>query len=214
MIPPPTTAEAALAASRAAVLAQGWVHAEVEVHAGPHSLTMSQTSGLSDGIQKISTGAVHATVLVVGAETFLSGNPAGLQKLYGVRPATVKLWGSHWLRLQAGDKPYASTTKAVTIGSLFDESSPHGSLSLLPARTMHGVKVVGVRGKPSGSAPVGATATLWIAVATNLPVAYSLEKSDGAVIVTASFSKWGAALTLAPPNDVLVLRAPLPLNGA
>ena len=103
---------------------------------------------------------------------------------------------------------------AVTISSLFDETSPHGSLTLLPTRIMHGVKVVGVHGKASDSSPAGTTATLWIAVDTNLPVSYIAGKADGAVLLPATFSKWGTPADLTAPTDLLVLRSPLPLDAA
>ncbi len=207
-------AAAAIKRARAAALAAGWAHVAVTVKHGSAAVSIAQDSGISDGAQRIAMGAARVTVLVIADRTFVSGNRAGLAKMYRASAADLRKWTGHWLRLLPGDGAYAGVTKGVTMASVLDETTVRPPFTMVAARTLHGQKVIGVRGKAGADQPASSIVTLWIAVDTYLPVEYQATSADGGSGTTAIFSKWGTAVDLTAPDNLVVTKSRPQIIGA
>lgn len=201
----PTTAAGWIAAARHAIIAADSVHV-TNVNRLPHqTMTFSNDHGRTSGRQVITPGpGMRAEVRVIGTATYFTGNAMTLTKFFGFPAATAAKVSGRWLLLRPGDADYETVTEGVTLSSAASEVKVEGSITLLPARVINGVRAVGVRGV--GPAPAGlsgtVTTTLWIDVTTMRPVRY--EASHGNSTATATFSRWNAALTVRAPRAALV----------
>jgi hypothetical protein len=201
----------------AAASAQGAARVDVTDHLKNRTISYSDDDGRDVGIQRITvTGGMSATVRVVGSMTYLLANRAALLGYFGFPPAAAERAAGRWMLLQDGDPGYAQVTDGVTFASAMKEVTLSGPMVLLPERTMHGKRVVGIRGLVSGTtgaADSTARGTLWVAASgAPLPVAYQAGSPKiGSMSVT--FSHWGEHVSAASParaapiTDVLAGRA-------
>jgi hypothetical protein len=201
----------------AAATAQGAAHMDVTDKLKSRTLRYSDDDGPGKGIQRISvTGGMRATVQVVGDMTYLTANRTALADYFGFPSAAAGRAAGRWLLLQDGDPGYAQVTEGVAFASAIKEVTLSGPLDLLPARTMRGERVVGIRGFVSGAtgaADSTARGTLWVAASGKpLPVIYQAGSPKiGTMSVT--FSRWGEHVSVSSPpgataiTDVLAGRS-------
>jgi hypothetical protein len=160
-------------------------------------------SGLTDGIQRISLGAGHSTVRVVGTTTYFNGDRTGLMKFYQLSAAQAKQIGDKWVPLVAGQSGYTSITVGITLVSTLNEVRLVGPLHRLPSRIKDGQHVFGIEGTAvGGGQPKGSRGTLWISVgAHGLPVEFDSAAKGNTEVVT--FSRWGHTIAVSPPAHIL-----------
>jgi len=202
-------------AAMSAARAKGSVHMVVDNHVKGRTLHYSDDDAHGVGIQRITvTPGMHATVRVIGDRTYFMANRAALVGYFGFAPAQATLAADRWLLLGPQDPGYAAVTEAVAFESAMNQVRLAPPYTLLKPRSVHGVRVLGVRGRAAGPHTPGhkVSATVWIARADHLPVMYEASSPKlGTMKVT--FSHWGqhvqviAPAGAAPIIDVLTGRA-------
>jgi hypothetical protein len=200
----PQTAAQWLSTAFAAANAQGAAHVEVVNNLHGRRGTYSDDDGARSGVQRITVSpGMRAEVRVLPGVTYFAANRAALKNYFGFPASVADRAAGRWLVLHPGDPGYATVTEAVTFRSMMKEMTIRGPLRLLPARTLHGVRVVGIRGVASGPATKGhpkATAILWVAASgSHLPVLYQAS-SRGMGSTTTTFSRWGMQVSVAAPT--------------
>ena len=200
----PKTAVEWRAAAVAAANARGAVHVDVVNRLKGRTSRFSDDDGPNTGIQRIAVDpGMRGEVRVIGDTTYFVANRAALAGYFGFPAAAVDRAAGHWMVLRAGDGGYAAVTEGVAFDSAMKEMAVSGPLVLLARRTMHGVRVVGIRGTVSGGtagADPAAKATLWVsAAAPHLPVAFQAGSSKLGTM-TVRFSRWGVRPKVVPPT--------------
>src|SRR4051794_14880409 len=175
--PAPRSAAQWLAAAMAAATAQGAAHVDVVDTLKSRTLRYSDDDGANGGIQRITvSGGARATVRVAGSDTYMTANRTALVSYFGFPAAAAGRAANRWMLLQNGDPGYTEVTSGVTFASAMKEVTLTGPLALLPARALHGQRVIGIRGTVSadtGSIDSSAQGTLWVAASGSpLPVSY------------------------------------------
>lgn len=182
---------------------------EGSVHAVARNVSKKAGAAIFDdydattgGIQHIGIYGGHVTVRVVGPETYFTGDRRGLTRYMGFTADEVSALHHKWLQLTAGQSGYNQVTAGVTLASTLHEDRIAAPLRLLPARTLHGVHVVGVHGHAlGGGAPRHATATMWISTGTN-PLPIEFDARNRGARLTQVFSDWGKRFRLVAPVNV------------
>jgi hypothetical protein len=205
--PLPATPRQWLTAVLAAADGKGSVHMQVVNRLKGRTLRYSDDDGPDRGTQRISvTPGMRAEVRVIGRQTYFTANRKAFQDYFGFPARVAGIIGGHWLLLEPGMPMYKRVTEGVTFRSAMEEMALKGPLRLVPARSIDGVRVVGIRGLADGPAlPSGTrmTATLWVtATAHPVPVRYDARaKSLGRMVAT--FSDWGATIDVVPPAEAI-----------
>jgi hypothetical protein len=188
------------------------VHIDVANTLNGRALRYSDDDGLNAGIQRITVnGTMHATVRVVAGATYFRADRAALTGYFQFPAAVAERAADRWLLLQNGDPGYDQVTEGVTFSSAMNELALAEPLVLLPARVIHGKRVIGIRGLPAappgatGAADVTATATLWVAASGDpLPVSYEAHVPQLGTM-TATFSKWGHGVAVSAPSPAATM---------
>lgn len=211
--PPATVARGSLPALVNATFAnarrQGSVRVVNQYRSPKHGVvTYEQVDGLTSGVQRITAFGGWVTVRVIGSNTFVTGDQRGLTKYMSLSASVARQIVGHWLNLVPSDSAYAAVTEAVTLPSLLDEVSITGVMRRVPARTLGGQRVFGVRGYPSGHGQAhNKPAIVWISTARHLPVEFDLTAKGTTERVR--FTHWGAAVNVpVPPNPLHVIQQP------
>jgi len=201
----PTTAAQWLSSAFAAAKAQGSAHVDVLNKLHGRIGRYSDDDGPGVGVQRIAVSpGMHAEVRVLPGVTYFSANHAALTGYFGFSAAVADKAADHWLVLHPGQPGYAPVTEGVTFSSMMKEMVVKGPLKLLPARSLHGVRVVGIRGTVGGALARSdrrATATLWVTLhGSHLPVVYEASsRREGTT--TTTFSHWGMKVSVSAPTS-------------
>jgi hypothetical protein len=132
-----------------AAKAQQSVHYVQKNILGNALLTLTGDVATDHGIQHVKlvagkqTGRI--TIYVVDQTAYVQGNAFGLHALQGLTKTQAAKYAGQWISIPKGDKLYAGTAAAVTLGSFVQSIAPRGRLKTFSAKA-HGVRVVGVRG--------------------------------------------------------------------
>ena len=202
--PSPTTAAQWLSAAMAAAKAKGAVHVEVVNKLHGRTGRYSDDDGPGVGVQRITISpGMRAEVRVMPGVTYFVANRAALTGYFGVSRSLADQAAGRWMVLHPGAPAYAPVTEGVTFGSMLKEMGLRGPLKLLPARTVHGVRVVGIRGTASGPAmrhKPKTAATLWVTESgAHLPVLYTATAPKFGSTTTL-FSQWGMKVSVVAPT--------------
>jgi hypothetical protein len=199
----PTTPAQGLSIAFRAAKGEGSVHVDVVNKLHGRIGRFSDDDGGGLGIQRISVApGMRAEVRVVPGVTYFVANRAALTGYFGFPASLARRVAGKWLVLHPGESGYAQVTEGVTLASTMKEMTIRGPLKLLPARTLHGVKVVGIRGMAAGPTVKRGdhvTATLWVTQSgSHLPVLYrASSRKLGSTSTT--FSRWGMHVSVASP---------------
>lgn len=200
----PTTAAQWLSTALAAAKAKGAVHVDVLNKLKGRVGRYSDDDGPGVGVQRITIEpGMHAEVRVMPGVTYFTANRAALTGYFGFAPSVADKAAGRWLVLHPATPGYTQVTEGVTFSSTMKEMTLRGPLKLLAARTLQGVRVMGIRGTAAGPAmkhKAAAIATLWVtASGAHLPVLYtsSVPKFGS---TTTMFSRWGMTVDVVAPT--------------
>ena len=191
-----------LAEARAAANAAGSLHYASTARSGSASVIYGVDSSANAGRQVIKiSGGGRATVLVVGGVGYIRANAAALAGFFGFPGAIASRLAHRWISVRRGDPDYRQVIAGVTIGSVLDEATPVGRLTVTGPRTLSGRSVIGVRGEARASVgmPAGAMVTIYIA-ASGRPLPVSCQEDIASTRVTVLFSRWGETVHVAVPR--------------
>lgn len=200
----PTTASQWLSAAFAAANAKGTVHVDVLTKLRGKTSEFSDDDGNGVGIQRITiSGGGRAEVRVLPGVTYFAANREALTGYFGFPSSLANRAAGRWMVLHPGAPGYTAVTEGVTLSSMMNEISVRGPLKLLPARTVQGVRVVGIRGiagSPELKRQPKTPATLWVtASGSHLPVVYTAANRKLGSMTT-MFSQWGSAVSVSAPT--------------
>jgi hypothetical protein len=157
-------------------------------------------------------------LLVVPGAAYLRGDAAFLQNGLGFSVSGAASYAGKWISFGPADPGYQQLVSGDTLGSALSESTPSGTLTLTPTRTVGGRQVVGVSGGlPPDMARGGATGSVVLYVSTTapyLPVEVvergSLGGQSGTATIT--FSGWGEPVVVQAPAGAVAF-ASLPASA-
>jgi hypothetical protein len=195
---------ALLANATANALAAKSAHVDVRDVVGKHGVVIySDDDAIGGGIQRVRADGGHATVVVIGATTYVTADRVGFIKYFRMSASQARAIRGQWLPLIPGEPDYTSVTEDVTLASTLQEIGLAGPFKRLAARTKDGQRVFGLRGRATGDGmPKGVQATLWISVgAHGLPVEYDAIGAKASM--TARFSHWGRPVNLTTPSPIV-----------
>lgn len=195
---------ALLANATANALAAKSAHVDVRTVVPKHGVAIySDDDAIGGGIQRVRVDGGHATVLVIGATTYVTADQVGFTKYFRMSASQARAVRGQWLPLVPGQPDYTSVTEGVTLTSTLQEIGISGTLKRLSVRTKDGQRVFGIQGQAAGDGmPKGTRATLWISVgAHGLPVEY--DAGGAKPLMTARFSHWGRAVSLRTPSPIV-----------
>jgi hypothetical protein len=215
----PATAEAAgtrapttssvLTSAKSAIGKQTSVHLVVTSSSTSTSVQERLEADLAKtaGVETISEGTETAMIKVTPTYAYLSGNPSGLSKIFGLPSADVNKVGNHWVSIKAGTSQYKDLAASMTIKTV---------ASVLP--TAQGTKLYGSPANKlytlkwdslaTSSEPALANTLTLSAIGATLPVRETSTASGGSN-QTVALSKWGEKILVnAPPA-----RATIPFSS-
>jgi len=142
----------------------------------------------------------NSDLLVVPGHAYLKGDAAFLQNSFGFPAADASLYASKWISFVPSDPGYQQIVDGDTLSSALVESSPTGTLTLTPTRSLDGQTVEGVSGGlPRDIVQGGAKGSQVLYVSTTAPylpvevvTSGSLDGQSGTTVVT--FSRWDASI--------------------
>ncbi len=183
----------------------GSAHVEMTSSSASGSTVYSADVSASAGRQVITiSGGGQATVLDVAGVGYVSGNQTALTSFFGFPAATSARLVGRWVSFRSGQPYYQQVVDAVTLGSALGVVTLSGRLTSQGRRGMDGQPVVGLRGtapKVPG-VPAGTKATLYVAT-NGRPLPLSFQEASGGVRLSAVFSRWGEAVSVAAPRGAI-----------
>jgi hypothetical protein len=186
----------------------GWsVHYQSMATVSDSIIVESGDAGPASGTQTVAVGKSKgaltddATIIVIGAITYLKGNAAALGDLAGLSPTQAAAAAGQWVQFATDNSTLSSVSAGVRSTDVAKELALTGPLSLARMRTLNGVRVDAVE----GSQKIGGKhvrVVLYVrATGTHVPVE---EESVGAAdkpsgVLHVVYSKWGEVVRpLAP----------------
>jgi len=202
----PAVLSGALAALRSGVA----VHTDVTDSTTNGSLTYSDDSTASGGRQVITIdGAGHVTILFIAGVGYVQADAKGLEGVFAVPEAQAGQFAGQWIALRPGDKLGSSTyddvTAGITLSSVASELEQSGTLTLSPAATVAGQRVLGVQAPLPASDQLPATARNVLYVTDNalLRPVESEVTGAGSYKYDMTFTRWGETLHLSAPANAI-----------
>jgi len=162
--------------------------------------------GLTEGSQQITftqgkkSGKV--TVLVSAGTAYIRGDAFTLTTYLGFKQAGATKVAGQWVQIPHGDRSYASIAEAVTLSSTIDELRLNGPLTLLPASTVAGQKVVGIRGKTVAKPP--AAGIVYVSTQPK-PLPVGQIETIGGGLAEMLFSHWNEQVHVAVPANPVAI---------
>lgn len=162
-----------------------------------------------EGAQYIVSGQDQTVVQLIGTTLFVKGNSAGLQDLAGLSGAQASQQAGRWLAVPAGDPLYGRFASSLLLPHVLADFTPTGTLGVSTPGTVHGHRVVGVRGA-LGTGPGSGTAVLWASTSSpSVPVGGETDRGGGvAEASVAAFSSWGERVALQGPSGAVAYSSP------
>jgi hypothetical protein len=204
--PSPGSATAVEAASLAALKAGHAVHITISTILPNGSITYSDDATPDGGRQYItlSTGG-DVTVLYVGGVGYVEGNAPGLAGFMAVPSSQAQSLAGRWIAVHPGQdlgaSSYADIVAGITLSSVASEIALDAPLTLTAPASVAGQRAIGVQGRAPASdqLPASARVTLDVAAAGSRPLRETVVASGGYKSTT-TFSDWGEAVPLSPPQ--------------
>lgn len=160
----------------------------------------------SEGRQTVYDGGQgSADLLVLPGSAYVKGDEPFLENSFGLSASSASQYAGKWISFAPSDPGYQQIVAGDTLASALTESTPTGSLTLTPTRTIDAQSVVGLSGGlPRDDLQGGAKGSQVLYVSTAapyLPVEVvtkgSLDGQSGTTTVT--FSRWGETISIAAP---------------
>jgi hypothetical protein len=184
--------------------AQKSVHYVSTSNLGGNRETIVGDAATGRGIQRITfthagtTG--HVTVIVAKTVAYVHGDAFTLRNYMALTSAQVSRYAGRWFSLRPPGVAYAVVAEAVQMRSFVNELTMPGPFTAVPATTVAGRRVTGVRSKLTQSGKT-AVLTLYVAGGSPLPTAQVIEGSNGKVMTT--MTRWNERVSIVPPRGAL-----------
>jgi hypothetical protein len=191
-------------AAIAAAGAQKSVHYVSTSSIGGNRETIVGDAGRERGIQRISfahggtTG--HVTVIVTTTAAYVRGDAFTLRNYMGLTSAQVSQYAGRWFSVKPPTVEYAVIAEAVRMRSFVNELTMAGPYTAVPATTLGGHSVTGVRSKVTHAGKT-ATVTLYVAGGSSLPVVQVVDGSSGKV--TTTLTRWNEQVAVVAPHGAV-----------
>jgi hypothetical protein len=197
-----------LASALAAARAQKSVHYVAVQTAGSRNVTIAGDAAVDRGIQRItfrvSGKSGHVTVIVVANTAYVRGDAFTLEHYMGFPATTAAADAGKWLRLAHTSPAFATVAADVRLASTVSELAMPKPLTAVPATTVAGQQVVGVRATFTRSGHE-ITETLFVRSAgTPLPV--EQLAATGSAKLRVLFSGWNEPVRITAPAHSVALR--------
>jgi hypothetical protein len=186
------------------------VHVDITSSDQTSGITSFSDDATATGGQQIITinGTEHATILFIDNTGYLKANALALASFIGVPAAQAQELAGKWLSFSPGDTlgttTYSSLVDGVTLSSVASEIQLPGPDTVTGPEKVSGQSVLAITSPAPASQqlPSSARMTLYVTPSGSRPV---LEKLSGAGgdENQISFSHWGEAVHLTPPQDAL-----------
>jgi hypothetical protein len=181
-------------------LKAGWVHEVEQANAPGHSFSMDNDIGATEGRQIIDTNGAHAKVIVLKNEAYIYGDKKAIADYFQLSSTDPAQYANKWLSISATSSGYATVSNAVTLKSDFADVAIPGVVTEGRPVKLHGQRVIPIHGGAAATSTTPAIrATLYVSTSTPVrPVElHLLSKGE---TVTATWSQWGHAVSLAAPK--------------
>jgi hypothetical protein len=144
----------------------------------------------------------NATIIVIGGITYLKGNAAALGDLAGMSTTQAAAAAGQWVEFATDNATLSSLSAGVRSTDVARELALTGPLRLARARTLNGVRVVGVE----GSQKIGGKhvhVVLYVrAAGTHVPVEEDALSTAGkpSGVLHVVYSNWGEVVRPRAPQ--------------
>jgi hypothetical protein len=161
-------------------------------------------AALGRGIQRIAftkggtTG--HVTVLVVANTAYVRGDSFALVAFLGLTTVQATQYAGRWFYVKPPNGAYRPVAQDVSLQSFVVDLIMPAPYTTVPATTIAGHKVTGVRSRVTSSGKT-ATVTLYVAAASPLPVAQVEQGPNGKV--TTTLTRWNEHVSVTAPSGAL-----------
>jgi hypothetical protein len=193
-----------LEAARTAIAQQIGVHVVFRAHSGSTGLTEKIIAdvGGTGGTERILEGTANVAIRVTPTFAYVSGNPSGLTKLFGMTSGDAKELGTKWEAWKVGTSQYATLKSDLTMKSvsalLPNAKGTKVSTEIRQGEALH---VLTWTTPARASVPKLSNTLVISAKAPTLPVTKSATAPGGTKITT-TLSAWGENVVgHAPPSD-------------
>jgi len=167
-----------------------------------------QEVGSRQGIQNITIGKQHATIVVINAVAYLRANKLALLQFMGFPAAIADRLHDRWISFTPTDAPYTDIAASVTLDSALNEIAIDGPVTKTAETTVLGRRVVGL----TGNGFMNGKETLYVpATGTPFPVQEILSISGGSEAIV--FSHWGETVRVAKPTSVIAFSSVVRSSG-
>lgn len=192
---------------RAAIAAAGAkksVHYVATSSIGGNRETMVGDAAVDRGIQRIAFSrggrSGHVTVIVVKTGAYVRGDAFTLSNYMGLTSAQLSRFAGRWFVVKSPSVEYAVIAEAVRMRSFVSELTMPTPYTGVPATTVGGHTVTGVRSKITQSGKT-ALVTLYVTAGSPLPVEQVIAGSTGKV--TTTLGRWNERVPVVAPSGAL-----------
>lgn len=187
----------------AAARAQTSVHwSSADIYGGLAFTTaadVTKTAGKQRVTFQVGKKSAHIQIVVTGGTAYVRGDALGLELNLGLKQAQATTYAGKWIAIPKSDKAYAPTASGDTLDSLVQAMSPRGRLSVVSA-TVHGVRVIGVRGVSGTGKKKMATVLVAHAKGKPLPLEVDTVVPGKNLIDRTTLRKWNEHVTVTAPS--------------
>jgi hypothetical protein len=196
------SAAGVLSSTKAAIATQTSAHVMFTAHSGTTGTTEKIVAdvGTTSGTEDISEGSAKVAIKVTPAFAYVSGNVAGLTKLFGLSSSQARTVGHKWVSWKAGSSQYKNLRSDLTMGSVA-ALLPKAKGTTVSTKTAGGVGLYVLRWTTAATSSVPRLSnTLTVSSSTPVLPLTDTATASGGTKVTTVLSKWGEAVVVqAPP---------------
>ena len=194
------SAASVLKAVKVAMAKVSGVHVSVSSKNGPVVSSVEVDIGATSGMEKITTGTSHITIVVNSRYAYLSGNASGLTTLMGLTTAQLKKIGTKSIAIKAGSAPYVNLHGNLTTTVLASMLPAAIGTTVISAPGSKGYLLTWNTAATSSSSKI--TSVLEIS-SSSLPVKETITSATGSGKTV--FSKWGEHVKVKTPTSSSVI---------
>jgi hypothetical protein len=205
---PPSATDATTLYRQALATTRGWsVHYESLASVSSTTILESGDAGPASGTQTVAVGKSKtaltddATIIVIGAITYLKGNASALSDMAGLSPSQAAAESGQWIQFATDNATLASVSAGVRSTDVAKELELTGPYTVGRARTLQGTGVDAVE----GSQKIGGKhvqVVLYVrARGRHVPVEEDAVDGEGkpSGVLHVVYSKWGEVVRPVAP---------------
>jgi hypothetical protein len=142
------------------------------------------------------------SLILIGPKIYVLANADALEQVVGLKQSAAKSESDTWFYVPSSDTYlYDTLSNGLTVSSATAEVNLVGTMTVLPARTVLGQRVVGLR-QVNSEGIVTSTETVYIkTTGVRLPV--EVQNSYPGLSEAVAFSDWGQAPLAEVPNGAI-----------